>query len=61
MPIQVYNTLTRRKEEFAPLDSDVVRIYVCGSRPMTKAILGMQSRPLSGMQFAASRIPRVQD
>jgi cysteinyl-tRNA synthetase len=30
MPIVVYNTLTRRKEEFQPLNEGRVHIYVCG-------------------------------
>ena len=30
MALQVYNTLTRRKEEFVPLDPGKVRLYVCG-------------------------------
>ncbi len=30
MPLQLYNTLTRRKEEFKPLIESFVRIYVCG-------------------------------
>ncbi|MBI3789166.1 MAG: cysteine--tRNA ligase [Ignavibacteriales bacterium] len=30
MPLQVYNTLTRRKEEFKPLHEGRVGIYVCG-------------------------------
>ncbi len=30
MPLRVYNTLTRRKEEFAPLHPGRVRMYVCG-------------------------------
>ncbi|HJQ55728.1 MAG TPA: cysteine--tRNA ligase [Vineibacter sp.] len=30
MSLVVYNTLTRRKEEFAPLDPAHVRMYVCG-------------------------------
>ena len=28
--IQVYNTLTRQKEEFKPLEPDKVKMYVCG-------------------------------
>ncbi len=28
--LHLYNTLTRRKEEFAPLDPNSVRLYVCG-------------------------------
>src|SRR5438128_5108462 len=30
MPLTLYNTLTRRKEAFAPLDPSNVRLYVCG-------------------------------
>jgi cysteinyl-tRNA synthetase len=30
MPIQLYNSLTRRKEEFVPIDPLNVRMYVCG-------------------------------
>src|SRR5438132_2273775 len=30
MPLQLYNSLTRRKEAFQPLDPANVRMYVCG-------------------------------
>ncbi len=30
MPLVVYNTLTRTKEEFRPLQPDAVKMYVCG-------------------------------
>jgi len=30
MPIQVYNVLTRQKEEFKPINPDLVTMYVCG-------------------------------
>jgi len=30
LPLKVYNTLTKRKEEFAPLKDKEVRMYVCG-------------------------------
>jgi len=28
--LRLYNTLTRQKEDFAPLDPQNVRLYVCG-------------------------------
>ena len=28
--MKVYNTLTRKKEEFVPIDKNEVKIYVCG-------------------------------
>ncbi|MCP8618067.1 cysteine--tRNA ligase [Salirhabdus salicampi] len=30
MTIKIYNTLTRRKETFTPIEEDKVRMYVCG-------------------------------
>ena len=30
MTIQIYNTLTRKKEEFIPLEDGKVKMYVCG-------------------------------
>jgi len=30
MPLQIYNTLTRRKDSFQPLEPGKVRMYVCG-------------------------------
>lgn len=30
MPIKIYNTLTRKKEEFIPLEAGKVKMYVCG-------------------------------
>ncbi len=30
MTIRLYNTLTRAKEDFAPIDAGNVRMYVCG-------------------------------
>ena len=30
MPLKIYNTLTRNKEEFQPLEPGHVRLYVCG-------------------------------
>ena len=28
--MKIYNTLTRRKEEFVPIEPGKVRIYICG-------------------------------
>jgi cysteinyl-tRNA synthetase len=30
MPLKIYNTLTRKKEEFVPLEEGKVKMYVCG-------------------------------
>src|SRR5271169_3894039 len=30
MPLRLYNTLTRRKQDFAPIDPANVRLYACG-------------------------------
>jgi cysteinyl-tRNA synthetase len=42
--IRLYNSKTRRKEEFAPLDPDNVRMYVCGPTVYDRAHLG-NARP----------------
>ncbi|MDD8016809.1 MAG: cysteine--tRNA ligase [Bacteroidota bacterium] len=30
MPLQIYNSLTRKKEEFKPIHDNIVNMYVCG-------------------------------
>src|SRR5262245_39345748 len=45
MPIQLYNTLTRRKEPFEPLDPKRVRLYVCGPTVYDFAHIG-NARPV---------------
>ncbi len=40
MTLQFYNTLTRRKEEFRPITSQNVRMYVCGPTVYDRAHLG---------------------
>lgn len=40
MSIQVYNTLTRKKEPFRPRDEGRVSIYVCGITPYDESHLG---------------------
>jgi cysteinyl-tRNA synthetase len=39
-PLFLYNTLTRRKEEFRPLDAKNVRMYVCGPTVYDRPHLG---------------------
>ena len=43
--LMLYNTLTRRKEEFVPLDAENVRMYVCGPTVYDYAHIG-NARPV---------------
>jgi len=45
MPLRLYNTLTRRKEDFVPLDPKNVRMYVCGPTVYDFAHIG-NARPV---------------
>jgi cysteinyl-tRNA synthetase len=45
VPIHLYNTLTRRKEAFAPIDPKNVRMYVCGPTVYDFAHIG-NARPV---------------
>ncbi|MEP4249004.1 cysteine--tRNA ligase [Tateyamaria sp.] len=45
MTITFYNTATRRKEPFAPIDPDNVRMYLCGPTVYDRAHLG-NARPV---------------
>jgi cysteinyl-tRNA synthetase len=40
MPLTLYNTLTRRKEPFEPLDPNMVKMYVCGPTVYDRAHIG---------------------
>jgi len=43
--LTLYNTLTRRKEAFAPIDAQNVRMYVCGPTVYDRAHIG-NARPI---------------
>ena len=45
MTLRLYNTLTRRKEDFAPIDPKAVRLYVCGPTVYDYAHIG-NARPI---------------
>ena len=45
MTFTVFNTLTRQKEEFVPLDENNVRMYVCGPTVYDRAHIG-NARPI---------------
>ena len=40
MPLSLYNTLTRRKEPFEPIDPTRVGLYVCGPTVYDRAHVG---------------------
>src|ERR1700748_1853334 len=44
MPLRLYNTLTKTKEDFTPLDPSNVRMYVCGPTVYDFAHIG-NARP----------------
>src|SRR6185437_4855131 len=43
--LRLYNTLTRRKEDFSPINPDAVRLYVCGPTVYDFAHIG-NARPV---------------
>lgn len=46
MPLRVYNTLTQAKEDFAPLDSPKVGMYVCGPTVYSASHIGHMVGPV---------------
>ena len=48
MTLKIYNTITRKKEDFQPLDDKKVRMYVCGPTVYNKAHIG---HAMSAMVF----------
>ena len=45
MPMKIYNTLTRQKEEFVPLEPGVAKIYCCGPTVYDRIHIG-NARPI---------------
>ncbi len=45
MALRLYNTMTRRKEDFTPLEAERVRLYVCGPTVYDRAHIG-NARPV---------------
>ena len=45
MTLKLHNTLTRKKEDFVPLDPNHVRMYVCGPTVYDRAHIG-NARPV---------------
>ena len=43
--MKIFNTMTRRKEEFVPLDKNEVKIYACGPTVYNYIHIG-NARPL---------------
>ena len=58
MTIQLYNTLTRRKEAFAPIDPARVRVYVCGPTVYDFAHIG-NARPVVVFDVLARLLRKV--
>ena len=46
MPLQLYNTLSRRKEEFQPVHAPQVGVYLCGPTVYSEAHLGNARGPV---------------
>ena len=42
--MKLYNTMSKQKEEFVPLEEGKVRMYVCGPTVLTLSISEMRDR-----------------
>ena len=58
MTLHLHNTLTRRKEAFAPIDPDHVRVYVCGPTVYDYAHVG-NARPVIVFDVLARLLRRL--
>ena len=67
MSLVVYNTLSREKEPFVPLDAGHVRLYVCGPTGFMDAVLaagraaGWSEERLHREYFAAAPVDHAND
>jgi len=67
MPIQIYNVLTRKKEEFVPLNPNLVTMYVCGPTVYDHAHIGHAKTYISFdvivryLRFRGHRVRYVQN
>ena len=52
MALKIYNTLSRTKEEFKPIEPGKVRMYVCGPTVYADAHLG---HAMSALVFDIAR------
>ena len=59
MPLTLYNTLTRRKEAFEPLDPTNVRMYVCGPTVYDRAHIGNAPRGRRVRRALPAAAPRI--
>src|SRR5687767_15186307 len=58
MALKLYNTLTRTKDEFQPLDAKNVRMYVCGPTVYDFAHIG-NARPVVVFDVLARLLRRL--
>ena len=52
-PMKIYNTMTRKKEEFVPIDENETKMYVCG--PARSIIISISATPSPAVVFDTMR------
>ena len=57
--MKIFNTLTKRKEEFVPLEEGKVKMYVCGPTVYNYIHIG-NARPILMVSTVASFFPELQ-
>jgi cysteinyl-tRNA synthetase len=67
MPLNIYNSLTRKKEEFKPIHAGIVNMYVCGPTVYGLSHLGHAKSYVSFdiiaryLRFAGYKVTYVQN